>query len=48
VIAAAGLGAATRAAEEEVLITYVGNARARLAELGVALPAFETNRMRAF
>jgi hypothetical protein len=48
VIAAAGLGGATRAAEEDVLITYVGNARARLAELGVALPMFETNRMRAF
>jgi hypothetical protein len=48
VIAAAGLGAATRAAEEDVLVSYVGNARARLAELGVTLPAFETNRMRAF
>ncbi|MGP0093173.1 MAG: hypothetical protein ACLPKB_25010 [Xanthobacteraceae bacterium] len=48
VIAQAGLGAATRAAEEDVLVTYVGNARARLAELGVALAAFETNRMRAF
>ncbi|MPZ58802.1 MAG: hypothetical protein GEU91_20380 [Rhizobiales bacterium] len=47
-IAAAGLGAASRAAEEDVLITYVGNARARLAELGVALPMFETNRVRAF
>jgi hypothetical protein len=48
VIAAAGLGAATRATEEDVLVAYVGNARARLAELGVTLPVFETNRMRAF
>ena len=48
VIAAAGLGAAPRAAEEDVLVAYVGNARARLAELGVTLPVFETNRMRAF
>jgi hypothetical protein len=48
VIAAAGLGAAPRAAEEDVLVAYVGNARARLAELGVILPAFETTRMRAF
>ena len=47
-IAAAGLGAASRAAEEDVLVTYVGNARTRLAELGVVLPVFETNRMRAF
>jgi hypothetical protein len=48
VIAAAGLGTATRATEEDVLVAYVGNARARLAELGVTLPVFETNRMRAF
>jgi hypothetical protein len=47
-VASAGLGAASRAVEEDVLITYVANARARLAELGVVLPAFETNRMRAF
>lgn len=47
-IAAAGLGAATRAEEEDVLVGYVGNARARLAELGVVLPVFETNRMRSF
>jgi len=46
--AAAGLGAASRTAEEDVLIAYVGNARARLAEWGVALPTFETNRMRTF
>jgi hypothetical protein len=46
-IAAAGLGAASRAAEEEVLINYVGNARARLAEFNVVLPVFETNRMRS-
>jgi hypothetical protein len=48
VCAAAGLGGATRAAEEETLATYVANARQKLAELGVALPTFETNRMRAF
>jgi hypothetical protein len=48
VCAAAGLGAATRAEEEETLVTYVANARQKLAELDVALPAFETNRMRAF
>jgi len=47
-VALACLGAASRAVEEDVLITYVANARTRLAELGVALPAFETNRMRAF
>lgn len=46
--AAAGLGAASRATEEDVLVTYVGNARARLAEFDVALPHFETNRMRSF
>jgi hypothetical protein len=46
--AAAGLGAASRTAEEDVLVAYVGNARARLAEFGVALPMFETNRMRSF
>jgi hypothetical protein len=44
----AGLGAASRAAEEDALVTYVGNARARLAELGVILPMVETNRMRSF
>jgi hypothetical protein len=48
VCAAAGLGAATRAVEEETFATYVANARQKLAELGVALPTFETNRMRAF
>jgi hypothetical protein len=48
VIAEAGLGGATRAAEEEALVTYVANARTRLAELGVVFPMVETNRMRAF
>jgi hypothetical protein len=48
VIAEAGLGGATRAAEEDALVTYVANARARLAELGVVFPIIETNRMRAF
>jgi hypothetical protein len=46
--AAAGLGVASRAAEEETLVNYVKNARIRLAELGVVLPTFETNRMRSF
>jgi hypothetical protein len=46
--AAAGLGAATRAEEEETMATYVANARQKLAEMGVVLPIFETNRMRAF
>jgi hypothetical protein len=48
ITASAGLGAASRAAEEETLINYVKNARIRLAELGVVLPTFETNRMRSF
>ncbi|MCK9907682.1 hypothetical protein MXD81_00965 [Microbacteriaceae bacterium K1510] len=48
ITAAAGLGAASRAAEEETLATYVANARAKLAELGVTLPMFESNRMRTF
>ena len=48
VTAAAGLGAAPRAAEEETLANYVSNARVRLAEFGVVLPRLETNRMRAF
>jgi hypothetical protein len=47
-VAAAGLGGASRAMEEDVLVAYVANARARLAEFGVAVPVFETNRMRAF
>lgn len=34
--------------EEETLANYVANARARLAELGVALPMIESNRMRTF
>ncbi len=48
ITAAAGLGAASRAAEEDTLATYVANARAKLAELGVTLPMFESNRMRTF
>ena len=32
----------------DTLADYVGNARRRLAEFGVTLPGFETNRMRAF
>jgi hypothetical protein len=47
-VAAAGLGGASRAMEEDVLVAYVANARARLAEWGVVVPLFETNRMRAF
>lgn len=46
--AEAGLGGAPRPAEEDVLVTFTGNARARLAELGVMVPLFETNRMRSF
>ncbi|QRG06558.1 hypothetical protein EZH22_27120 [Xanthobacter dioxanivorans] len=48
IVADAGLGGAPRAAEEDALATYAGNARTRLAELGITLPAFETNRMRSF
>lgn len=48
ITAVAGLGAATRSSEEETLANYVANARARLAELGVALPMIESNRMRTF
>ena len=48
ITAAAGLGAASRAAEEDVLVTYVANARLKLAEFGIVLPAFESNRMRTF
>lgn len=47
-VAAAGLGAAPAADEEEALAAYVGRARTRLAELGVTLPLFKTNRMRTF
>ena len=46
--ASAGLGGAPRAAEEDTLVRYTANARARLAELGVTLPMFESNRMRTF
>ena len=46
--AAAGLGGATRRAEEETLANYVANARTKLAEFGIVLPMFETNRMRTF
>ena len=48
ITAAAGLGAASRAAEEDTLANYVSNARIRLAEFGVVLPTFNTNRMRSF
>lgn len=48
ITAEAGLGGATRAQEEETLATYVANARAKLAEFGVTLPLFESNRMRTF
>jgi hypothetical protein len=48
ILAGAGLGAADRAREEETIVTYVANARQKLAELGIDLPMFETNRMRAF
>lgn len=48
VVASAGLGGASRAAEEDTLVRYTANARARLAELGVTLPMFESNRMRTF
>jgi hypothetical protein len=47
-VAAAGLGGASRAVEEDVLIAYAANARTRLAEWGVVVPVFETNRIRAF
>ncbi len=46
--AAAGLGAASRAAEEDALATYVANSRKKLGEFGVVLPMFESNRMRIF
>ncbi len=48
ILATAGLGAATRSTEEETLVAYVANARTKLAELGVTLPTFESNRMRSF
>jgi hypothetical protein len=46
--ASAGLGGAPRVAEEDTIVRYTGNARRRLAELGVTLPMFESNRMRTF
>jgi len=46
--ASAGLGGAPRAAEEDALVNYTANARAKLAEFGVVLPMFESNRMRTF
>ena len=46
--AAAGLGAASRAQEEDTMAAYVANARQRFREMGVVIPAFETNRMRTF
>jgi len=48
IAADAGLGAAPRAAEEETLANYTANVRERLAELGIVLPMFESNRMRTF
>ena len=48
ITAAAGLGVASRAEEEDTLVNYVSNARTRLGEFGVVLPAFETNRIRSF
>lgn len=48
VTAAAGLGAAVRAAEEDTLANYVANVRLRLGEFGIVLPMFESNRMRTF
>ncbi len=47
-VAAAGLGATDRAAEEAAIVAYVANARERLAGWGIALPMVETNRMRTF
>lgn len=44
----AGLGAATRDQEAEVFTAYVSDARLRLAQIGVVLPMFETNRLAAF
>jgi len=46
--ASAGLGGAPRAAEEDTLVNYTANARAKLAEFGIILPMFESNRMRTF
>jgi hypothetical protein len=48
VTAAAGLGAAGRAQEEDTMATYVANARQKFREMGIMLPMFETNRMRTF
>jgi hypothetical protein len=48
ITAAAGLGAASRTVEEDTLVAYVADARTRLAEFGVKLQTFETNRMRTF
>lgn len=48
VAAAAGLGGAPRAVEENVLVSYTAAARLKLAELGVVLPMFESNRMQTF
>lgn len=46
--ASAGLGAASRATEEDTLANYTTNVRLKLAELGIILPMFESNRMRTF
>lgn len=48
ITASAGLGGAPRAAEEDTLSSYSAAARRKLAELGVVLPMFESNRMRTF
>ena len=48
ITASAGLGVASRAAEEDTLVAYVADTRTRLAEFGVKLQMFETNRMRTF
>jgi hypothetical protein len=48
ITADAGLGAATRAVEEETLATYVANVRAKLGEFGITIPMFQSNRMRTF
>ncbi|MBI1201237.1 MAG: hypothetical protein GC182_01880 [Rhodopseudomonas sp.] len=48
ITATAGLGAASRTAEEDTLVAYVANARQKLAEFGVVLPMFDSNRMRSF
>jgi hypothetical protein len=48
ICASAGLGAASRADEEDAFVLFANNARQRFREMNVVLPAFETNRMRSF